>query len=124
MEYFLKAVTLNYELCTSDSRVKEGSLVERRSAYMGGMCICFHYSQHSIVLCMLSVSFEKWNTQVINQAGFSTAGRWECRTLTHGLRVGLGSGFSKNDKIVLLGTFFSPLFNYLLVLDSEILIKC
>lgn len=102
-------VALNDELCTSDNRVKEGSLVERRSAYLGGMCICFHYSQHSIVLCMLSVSFEKWNTQVINQAGFSTAGWWECRTLIHGFRVGLGSSFSKNNKSILLGIyFFSP----------------
>lgn len=107
MEYFLKAVTLNYELCTSDSRVKEGSLVERRSAYMGGMCICFHYSQHSIVLCMLSVSFEKWNTQVINQAGFQLQGGGSARLSHMGLELDSGLASVKMIKLSCWGLFFS-----------------
>lgn len=106
LEYFLKAVTLNDELCTSDSRVKEGSLVERRSAYMGGMCICFHYSQNSIVLCMLSVSFEKRNTQVINQAGFQLQGGGSAGLSHMGLELDSGLASVKTIKLSCWGLFF------------------
>lgn len=107
MEYFLKAVTLNYELCTSDSRVKEGSLVERRSAYMGGMCICFHYSQHSIVLCMLSCFFrEMEHTQVINQAGFQLQGGGSAVLSHTGLELDWGLAPVKTIKLPCWGLFF------------------